>query len=94
MKTKVNEKAKQEFLIKLGEHIKNIRKEKELTQSELADNCISAISKISKTELGKYDFRISSLLIIANGLKVTVEELISFPGINNIKKIILENIED
>ncbi len=93
MKTKVNQKVKEEFLKKFGKHVKKIRIEKKITQSELAEKCISEISKISKTELGKYDFRISSLLIIANGLDVTVDELISFSGINDFKNSILLEIE-
>jgi len=58
MKTKVNQKVKEEFLRKFGNHLKTIRTEKKMTQLQLSENCISEISKISKTETGKYDFRI------------------------------------
>jgi transcriptional regulator with XRE-family HTH domain len=91
MKTKVNQKVQQKFLKEFGKHLKELRKKQNMTQAALAEKCISDISKICNTEQGKYDFRISSLLIIANGLNVTIEELISFSGINILKNIILQN---
>ena len=94
MQTKVNQKEQQKFLIEFGKHLRQLRKSQNMTQNELADKCISDISKISNTEQGKYDFRISSLLIIANGLGITVEELISFKGINSIKNNILQSINN
>jgi len=94
MKTKVNQKVQQDFLIEFGKHVKYLRKKQNITQNELADKCISDVSKISNIEQGKYDFRMSSLLIIANGLCITVEELISFEGINNIKNNILQSIDN
>ena len=94
MKTKVNQETIQAFLTEFGKHLKKLRIERNMTQAELADNCICDSSKISKTEQGRYDFRISSLLIIANGLNITVEELISFQGINMLKSIILQQVDN
>ena len=72
----INEKIKQEFLIEFGKNIKRIRKEKNLTQKELAVKLDADKQKISRMECGLYDFQISSLLIIAYGLEVEINELL------------------
>jgi len=90
MKTKVNRKIQQKFLKEFGKHIKELRKKCDMTQNELAEKCISDVSKISKVECGKYDFKISSLLILAKGLDVPAEDLLSFKDVNMLKNNILQ----
>lgn len=61
----------------LGERIEELRKEKGLSMREFAALC--GISKSQVNELGNsgVDFRYSTLLKIANGLEVSVSELLN-----------------
>ena len=74
----VNENTKNDFLTKFGKHIKQLRKARHLSQSELAERCRSNIKKIGRTERGEYDFKISSLIVLAKGLNVDIKELLDF----------------
>ena len=94
MKSKANQETRQKILIEFGKHIKKLRKEQNMTQIDLSVKSATDVSKICNIEKGKYDFQISSLLIIAKGLNITVEELISFPNINSFKENILKDIDN
>ena len=72
----INEKAKINLLLTIGKNIRRIRKSKNLTQADLAFKLDADTSKIGRTERGEYDFRISSLLVIATGLEVNICDLI------------------
>lgn len=85
---KVNDKIKNQFLKEFGENCKKIRESKELTRSELSQRINGDENKIGRIERGEYDFKISSLLILANALEIYVEELINFKNSNILKKII------
>jgi len=74
----VNKSTKNDFLIKFGKHIKQLRKARGLSQSELAERCRSNIKKIGRTERGEYDFKISSLIVLAKGLDLSIPELLNF----------------
>ena len=88
-----NEKIKDQFLIEFGKNIKRIRKQKKLTQIELAMRINGDNNKISRIERGLYNFKISSLLVIAEVLDVEIEELFKINNLNYFKKNILECID-
>ncbi len=67
------------FLEKLGMRIREIRLQKGLSQENLAFECNDAdFSQINRIELGKVNFSISYLRLIAEKLEVSVLELLNF----------------
>ena len=89
----LNEKIKNEFLIEFGKNIRKIRRRKNLTQNDLAIRLNGDKQKISRLERGLYDFKISSLLVIAYGLDIQVGELLKIKNIEFFKKNIWEQAE-
>lgn len=67
---------KDEILIQLGNRIRQIRLEKHLTQAELAERCECNRNYISMLERGERNPSYKSLVMIAKGLEVKVQELI------------------
>ncbi len=66
------------FLIKIGAKIRALRLEKGLTQTELAFKCDDIdYSQINRIELGKINFTVSYLKLIANALEIEVEDILS-----------------
>jgi len=86
-----NEKIKNQFLIEFGKNVREIRKNKKLTQIELAMRINGDNNKIGRIERGVYNFKISSLLIIAQALEVEVIELFNIKDLNLLKNRILQN---
>lgn len=82
----INEKNKKELLKDLGNRIRKIRNEKNMSQEELAIRCNADKRKIGGTERGEFDFKISSIIIIANGLDTNVQNLLNFELMNKLKK--------
>lgn len=74
----INEDLKKQLLKSIGNNIRSIRKSKNMTQADLAFKLEADASKIGRTERGEYDFKISSLLVIANGLDVQLSDIINF----------------
>lgn len=67
------------FLKQIGLRIRQLRLEKGMTQEELAFECDYAdFSQINRIELGKVNFSISYLKLIAEKLEVPVKELLNF----------------
>lgn len=67
----------EEFLKKVGNRIRELRLEKNMTQMDLAFKCNETdYSQINRIELGKVNFSISFLSLIASVLEVTAEDLI------------------
>ncbi len=65
------------FLKALGENIRRIRLENGLTQTELAFKCDDKdYSQINRVELGKVNFSVSHLYLIAQALQVKVKEIL------------------
>ena len=65
------------FLKKVGEKVRQLRLEKGLTQMDLAFACNDKdYSQINRIELGKVNFSVSYLVLIAKVLEVTPQELI------------------
>lgn len=66
-----------DILIQLGNRIRQIRLEKQLTQLELAERCECNRNYISMIERGERNPSYKSLVMIANGLDVKVTELVT-----------------
>lgn len=66
----------------VGENIKRIRKEKGLTQKQLAEKCGMYESQVRRYELGKANPKLETIRKIAKALDVDVWELIEFNTID------------
>lgn len=67
-----------DFYKKLGLNIKKLRKEKNLTQQELADKIGKGLNFMGKIEIAFSKPHIDTLIDIADALGVTVSELTNF----------------
>ena len=68
----------QEFRKKLGQKIKQIRENKNLSREDVAFACDFSGSYMGMIERAEYDFKISKLYKIAQALNVDICELIKF----------------
>lgn len=66
------------FYINLGLNIKKIRKEKKLTQQQLADKIGKGLNFMGKIEVAYSRPSLDTIIDIAEALKVTVSELTKF----------------
>ncbi len=66
-----------DYLLFLGKRIKELRKEKSLTQDDIGINGISR-AMISLIEVAKTDITVTKLKIIADNLGVKVKDLFDF----------------
>lgn len=66
------------FYKKLGLNIKKLRKERNLTQQELADKIGKGLNFMGKIEIAFSKPHIDTLIDIADALEVTVSELTNF----------------
>ena len=65
------------FLLELGERIREMRIKKGLSQTELAFLCNDKdYSQINRMELGKVNFSVSHLLLISKALQVKTKDLL------------------
>jgi len=69
---------KEIFLKQFGEHLRKLRKEKHLSQEQLADNAGLTLSQIGRIERGTRNPSIYTIKMISEGLKVEVKELLNF----------------
>lgn len=67
---------KEDLLIAIGENIKKIREEKNISQAELAARCNYEKSNMSRIESGKTNLTIGTLLNIAESLDTTIIHII------------------
>ena len=74
--TKPRVKIGDERLPIIGERLRNIRKSKQLTQSELAKSMGSTTAVISDLELGKGNPTITTFLVLCNALEIEPNELL------------------
>ena len=68
----------EEVIAKLGQKIRAVRTIKGLSQQELANLCGLELSQVNRIELGKINTSVSHIFLIAEKLKVSPKELISF----------------
>lgn len=66
---------KQEQLRALGKRIQELRKDRSLTQAQLAETCDLTINYVGKIERGESQPSLEVLLSIANSLKVNISTL-------------------
>lgn len=65
------------FLKRIGEKVRELRISKGLTQMDLAFKCNDKdYSQINRVELGKVNFSVSYLALIASALEVSPQELL------------------
>ena len=75
-----------EFLKQVGDKIRELRLEKGLTQMDLAFACNDKdYSQINRIELGKVNFSVSYLTLIAKVLDVTPQDLLPSPVVSSRK---------
>lgn len=76
--TKSQELEHEAFLIKLGQRIVALRKKHKLSQNDLAYRIGWDKPNLRKIEHGKGNPTVKSMLLIAEGLEVTFQELTDF----------------
>lgn len=69
---------KDEFIKNLGANLRRLRKERNLTQTELANLIGKDRQSYQRIELGSTNPTVGYLLEVAKGLKVSFTELFSF----------------
>ncbi|MDP1844066.1 MAG: helix-turn-helix transcriptional regulator [Sediminibacterium sp.] len=68
-----------DFLLNIGKRVRQLRLEKGLTQMDLAFKCNDKdYSQINRLELGKINFSVSYLQLIADALGVKPMDLLIF----------------
>lgn len=76
---KVITQEKLEILKKqFGERIVELRKERRITQEDLAFFCNTSVSTVIRAEKGKIDPKASSILILAEALNMSTNDLWSY----------------
>ena len=74
--TKAQEKKQDESLVKLGERIVELRKKKKLSQNDLAYLMGWDKPNLRKIEHGRGNPTYKTLLLLAEGLGISLQELI------------------
>ncbi len=67
-----------DFLVKLGENVRKIREEKNLSQEELSFRTEISRNQIGRIERGEINTGISTLYEIATGLDIPINKLFEF----------------
>jgi transcriptional regulator with XRE-family HTH domain len=70
--------TKEIFLKKLGGHIASLRKDADLSQTELALRCDKDRQSLNRLEKGRINPSVFYLLQLAEELKVPVKDLLDF----------------
>ncbi len=84
----MNEQERTKFLLKVGNRIKQLRIQRELSQEELAKRCgYTSRSTINKIELGINDIPQSKIKVIAQALDVPISQILCLDEIN-------QNVDD
>ncbi len=83
-----------EFAIKLGERIRELRKIKGISQLELAYDMDMSMNTISGIELGKISPKIETLRKIASKLDIEIGELFNFSQTSAKNKVTRKKIEE
>lgn len=82
----------------VGDRIRQLRKEKRLSQEELGDKADLHYTHIGAIERGEKNWSIDTLVKVAGGLNVTVNDLLALPSkpedIKNLKKAIIAEINE
>ncbi len=78
MKSRKRKKEIPKFCIELGQHIRTLRTERNLSIEEIAYKANIDGQNLRKYELGKQEMKVSMLKRIANAFELTTAELLSF----------------
>lgn len=73
-----NRKLREEFTGQLTQRLKELRKERNLTQQELADKAGLHLTYVGHLELGKYHPTVYVLWKVSKALGVTMNDLTNF----------------
>jgi transcriptional regulator with XRE-family HTH domain len=76
--SKAQQKNQDEFLKKLGENIVQIRKQKKMSQQDLAYAIGWDKPNLRKVEKGRVNLTVKSLLLLAEGLGISIQNLLNF----------------
>lgn len=63
-----------EIMKKFGDRLRQIRKEKNITQEELSYRTEIALSTIARCELGNLNTTLCTLVVLAQGLEISPKE--------------------
>lgn len=66
------------FKILLGENLRRIREDKDLSLRQLAQRCDVDYSNIGKIEKGKMNITLNTIFELIEGLEITAKELFDF----------------
>ena len=83
-----------DFAVSLGNRIRELRKNKGISQLELAYDMDMSMNTISGIELGKISPKIDTLKKIAQKLNIDISELFNFNNYPSKDKIIRKKIEE
>lgn len=71
---------KDQLLITFGRHLTQLRKERDMSIHQLAIACDLEYSHVQRIEKGKVNFAFTTLISLAQGLDMSLDELFeSFP---------------
>ena len=66
-----------DYLIKFGNHLRELRKSKKMTLKQVATAAAVEISQVYRIEKGKINTTLSTLIVLSNALDVSVSELVN-----------------
>jgi len=67
-----------QYIKEFGAHLKTLRKQRNLTQEQLAYDCDIPISQIGRIERGEVNTTISTLYLLSKALEIPTYELLKF----------------
>lgn len=85
---------KDDFAIRLGSRIRELRKLKGISQLELVYDMDMSMNTISGIELGKISPKVETLMKIANKLDIDIAEIFDFSNVQPKDKIIRKKVEE
>lgn len=85
---------KNDFAIRLGSRIRELRKLKGISQLELVYDMDMSMNTISGIELGKISPKVETLMKIAKKLDIDIAEFFDFHNIQSKDKIVRKKVEE
>lgn len=85
---------KNDFAIRLGSRIRELRKLKGISQLELVYDMDMSMNTISGIELGKISPKVETLMKIANKLDINIAEFFEFSHVQPKDKIVRKKVEE
>jgi transcriptional regulator with XRE-family HTH domain len=78
VKTGMINENHQKHLLKFGRHLEELRKKKNLSLRKLSQNCDVEYADIKRYENGEINMTFLTLIELAKGLDITVNELMDY----------------